>query len=709
MSDRKLHPELTVMEAVDHLSSLAELDLKSPKVVEEGGINWLDPKDSEEKRETIKQTFRVINNYLHHLYEKDKGSLKDVETQRGVQSIMVLVGEAAQKLDKYTSFFKGTNTKNSVTYVKEYQDLQQYYLTKIIHRFQKTLENEEAWQAEWGTLEEENLDVQKRGLKDLETVRRDKEYELFYIRRDDGRPFFNRNLLRHIKLVGDFDETLSDPTGEDPLLRIKVIQDKEMHESAREILTQAAPYVDEFYKEGMRHKDMELTAQVNMTLMALMLSANSRNMLQNTSGKSSLSYFRDFQIYLRRALSTSEYKKLLATPVDQLDKFSHCLLNLTYSLCILFFTRPADRKEAVTLIRRLIEKGRKQAKETPEKGVQFWSVLLDEDEQIRYILKHYPNGPLLKTLDAFREGEEHEGFDPLMQENLPSEIFHFAYDKVDVSCIRLPCPTKQEVINKADVIEEFTSFARSATTKVGAKKHLLINLQDRTSWQEHARSIVLEEMHLKAEYAENLIVVTLPKSTDFYLQADTYHELDLASEFIAQVSDQVASAEECGFYFPPSFKNKEFTKFVGDALQLVHTHFFGGKKELDRKERLDFIELFYQLLILKCIDFFEPDSMSLTCKDAIDTGAASSAAFYAFLKTLSDKPEWTEEDKDKLLWVLYAPALLIRERAIDPQRLHRTVSLLATLQARAEADRKPIINAVNGLYSRPVFPKISLQ
>jgi hypothetical protein len=706
MSERKVQHDLTVMEAVDHLSSLAELDTKSSKAPEEEGkINWVDSKNSEEKRETIRQTFRVINNYLHHLYEKDKGRLKDQETQRGVQSIMVLVGEAAQKLDKFTSLFKEAGVKDSVTNVKEYQDLQQYYLTKIVHRFQKTLENEEAWQAEWAGAEETGLDVQRRGLKDLETVRRDKEYELFYILRDDGRPFFNRNLLRHIKLVGDFDETLSDPSGEDPLLRIKTIQDRELQESARAILDQASPHLDEYFKNALKNKEMPIVAGINKAVMALMLTANPRNLIQNTTGKSCVGYFRDFHIYLRAALSSPEYQKLIATPFEELDRFSHSLLNIAYTLSLLFFTRQSTRTEAIELIKRLIGK---KKKEDLEKGASFWNSLLDSDEEIRDKLKRYPNGPLLKTLDAFREGEEHGGFDPFLQENLPAQLFSFHYDSTHVSCLRLPSPTKQEVINKAHVVEEFASFVRSLNTRVEGKKHLLINIQDRTSWQEHARSLALEELQRKAEFASNLCVVTLPKSTEFYLQSETYYDLDQAEYFLAVLKEQVASGEECGFFFPAAFKTPDFSRFVDQAIDLIHHQFFSGKKELLRKERLDFIEIFYQLLILKIVDIFRPDSMSLTCKDAVDTGAAASASLYAFLRILSNPSPWTQEERDLLLWMFFAPSLFLRERAIDLQRLHRSVSALATVQVQADTQRNKLLAALNPLYSTPIFMLLAL-
>ena len=41
---------------------------------------------------------------------------------------------------------------------------------------------------------EEEGTGERQGHKDLETVKRDKEYELFFLKKEDGRPFFNREL-----------------------------------------------------------------------------------------------------------------------------------------------------------------------------------------------------------------------------------------------------------------------------------------------------------------------------------------------------------------------------------------------------------------------------------------------------------------------------------------------------------------------------------
>src|SRR5262249_30026945 len=145
-----------------------------------------------------------------------------------------------------------------------------------------------------------------------------------------------------------------------------------------------------------------------------------------------------------------------------------------------------------------------------------------------------------------------------------------------------------------------------------------------------------------------------------------------AEEFLSQFKAQLASAEECGFFFPNEC-TAEIQKFVPKALSFIHQEFFGGKETLSRKNREDFIAIFYQPLILKLIEMLQADSMSFTCKDAIDTGAAQNGLFFGMLHLLNGQ---IEEELDFMRWLFYMPALFVRERAIDPERLQRSVSAL---------------------------------
>jgi hypothetical protein len=703
MDKREKREGLTIFEAVDYLSNLAELD---PKKAQEKRSE-----EQEKNKGLVKEAFRTVHNYLRHMYESDRSELKEPETQRGIQAMMVLAGEAAANLDRYTALFKGTTGRESVTQIGEYKELQQFYLTKIIKRFQASIETEEVWQKEWSSLEGAALDIEKRGLKDLENVRRDGDYELFYLRKEDGKPFFNRNLLRHIRLVGTFDESLTNAEGDDPLTKIKVLEDKDMQISAKNMLDELMPYVDAFYKEALRHKERDFVTSLNKSLMALMLAANGRNLLGSALGKSCISYFSDFQLFLREAFHSSEYQKLIASPPTSAEAFWQATINLSHGLCCYFFLREPNRAASVELIHRLIARG--QTHETVNNKVKtslaFWNDLLDQDESMRAVFKLYPSGPLLRVLDAFRQDESKEGFDPILQSNLPAQMYTISYDHLDANCLHLPCPTKQESIDKAEIIPEFKGFLRFLRMGLTPQSHFLINLQDRTSWKEHARSTAIEELQKSPEFSRSLTVVSLPKNTDFYFQSEDYLDSNDAQSFLAQFGEQIASGEECGFYFPTHLKSKEMQAFAQAILPLVHQHFFDSRKELNRKDRLDFIEVVYYLLVLKCLDLLKPGTFSFTCKDGIDTGAAMSAGFFAFLKMLANPQAWSQQERDFMLWMLYAPAVMVRERSVDLQRINRTLSSLVAVQVALDANRPAILKALAEVYGNDFLSTIKIQ
>ncbi len=721
MQFHESHPELTVMEAVDNLSDMAELDISGGEQKPKGtltedqisermhALSWRDPEYYAFNRERIRETFQAILKYIKDIYEKDKGHLREEQTQRGIQAIMLLATEAAQKVDNYTEIFKGDKETESVTELKEYKELQHFYLTKVVQRFQTIMEAEERWQEEWG--KGEISDSKKAALKDLETVRRDKEYELFLIRREDGKPYFNRALLKHMQLVAQFDVLLADPTMEDPFLRIKMILDKDAHSAAKEILQLAAPYVDAYSKEAMKFKKVNFVAAISKALMALMLASNSRNLMQNVVGKCALNYYTDFHYYLRAALNSVEYRKFIANPPDLSDRFIHSVMNLSHVLCTSFFLKVGSRKDMVAFIHMLIEKGAKGSVTQSQTAspLALWNNLRDQDASIRYLLKQYPNGPLVKTVQLFSEDNQMKGFDPIGQRNQPAQLYTIAGEELHISCIRLPCPTSQQFIAKAEIAEEFEGFLRSLGSQSRNQRHLLINLQDRTSWHEHARCIAIEGVQKKSEFSETLMVVTIPKNADFYMQSGSYVEWDDSVEFMKQLKEQVASGEQCGFFFPEEVNQAQLLQFADKAIKTIHTVFFAGKERLEHKNRLDFIEIFYLMFILKLIEDFNPDTLSFTCKDAIDTGASASAEMFAFLRMMNDPSHWSKEEKDFLLWMLYAPALSVRERAIDIQRLNRMTSALAIVGAEVEAHYHETVAACSKLYKLPFFKGLKVK
>jgi hypothetical protein len=540
-------------------------------------------------------------------------------------------------------------------------------------------------------------------LENLETVRRDRDYELFYIRKEDGAPYFSTDLLRHMRLISDF-ETEGESFEEDPLLQVRSMTDRDLQASAKQILTACGYLVNDFFKMYKRLSNNDFASTLSQSLMALLLAANPRNLVQNTTGKSCQQYFEDFLMFLRASFQTDEYQKFVAYPPEKSEKVAHLLLNLAHMLAVELYMRGGGvKQESVGLIHRTTRKG--TGTKFP-KGDTIWGQLSIDDENYRSRLAKFPSGPLFKTLDVVRlEESEQVPFDPMMQGNIPMRLFGVQTGSQQIHFLRIASPTKQSVINKVEILDEIRGLLRFYNSITPKRKHLLINLQDRTS-KEFIRCKVLEEMQKNAEFNPALVVVTVAKSTDFYSQANEYAELDQVDSFLSRLFQQFEQPEGDGFYFPPSFKASELSQFVRGAADLVHRHFFDKSKTLSRREREDFIEILDQLLVLKLIDHYAPTTVSFTCKDALDTGAAASATFFAFVHLLQGK-FGEKKEVDYFRWLLYAPSLFVRERAIDPERLGRVLTALERFDRGMQRHSKLIMHDFEKLFSQGFFKSVS--
>lgn len=698
--------ELSVMEAVDILSNMSEIDLKTPvdlEAEEEAApteINWRDPRHALRNEGVIQETFRVIHRYLQNIVRKDRTILDDAQTMKGIQAIILLAHEAVHKMDRFAALYP--QRYKQISRLKEYTDLKKYYLQHILRETGAPKEIPEEWEFD---LEEElqgTIEKEKQAFRDLEAVRKDHSYELFFIKDEDGKPYFSKNLIRHIRLLGNFDELISKAEGEDPLLQLRQLLDIELHEGAKELLRLVAPHLDEFYKGGMQHKDRPFESNIIKAIMALRMAANPVHLIENQSFKSCVEYYSDFHRFLRAALNSPRYQEWLTGDIVD-EPQMHTLLILTHALCAYFFMRIEPKKEALKLINQMIQRG-DELRSPHTKPLQQWTDLLDQDESLRYLTRHYPNGPLMRTLDMFREEEEYEGYDPLMHQNFPSQLFTFSQPKFHVTVLRIPAPVKQLTIQNAKIVPEFIGFLRYLRDELKPDRHLLINLQDRTSWQEFARCKALEDLGRSAEYFETLPVLGLAKNTPFYNQADEYQTYNGAPVFMEQFKQQILSGEDCGYHFPELLKGKKLEEFITPAFKTIHELFFDGKTTLTRPERQAFIEIFYTLFVLKVIELLNVDSISFTCKDAVDTGMEQTAIFYGFLRMVSDPAKWKGEEKELLLWILYSPALLIRERPIDQVQLKRAVLTLETIHRQCLKHQPAILKAVNHLFPKMTFP-----
>ncbi|MFA6914948.1 MAG: hypothetical protein WC222_01000 [Parachlamydiales bacterium] len=713
--------ELTLVDAIETLSSIAELGAdKKTGVVEEQqlkikekkisyhSVRWLHHSDGESTLAVIKDIFRVILQYLIGFYEKGYNEVNDKQTAEEIRTIMVLVGEAAKNLDKYGNLFTLSHQPISVMELQEYQQLQAYYLTKVAPKI------DDGHMGKWILalskgplaakahlkLKHSANDTTKHVFVDLHSVKRDSEYELFFIRKEDGSRFFNPRLIRNLKLVSDLGHFFRSQEKRHTLPRLDIWLDKYIQATAASMINSLKNKLDMFFREAVRNKGKPLVEDLTKTSMALLLSASPKHLLSEHPSKSCLAYFKDFQRFLREILHSKEYQKLLVSSTIGNNKIGGLIRETTLGLCRGLYIHAKGLSILQTLTNDLIHKGKKGSK-SQDRLVE----LMESYEELQHLIQVHAHGPLNKMLDMLLDGENDE-FDPMGQLNLPSPLYAAYFNDKRLLYIRMPSPTHQEYVHKAFVNEEFKNYLTSCETGSGIKKHLLIVLQDKTTWKEAARCQAIEGLLHHKDFSNHLEVCTFTYDTDLYRQTDHYQDENEAESFKKILLEHMKD-DHSGFFFPPHLQRPLYSEFLPQCIEAVHSLFFEKATLLTREERHAFIDLTYVLTTLKIVELSQADALSFCCKDGIDTGAAFSGLLFALFQWVSPNYKDVKGD-DFLTYLLFAPSLLWRERALRPEQFYRLMNVLKVLensiQKKGHANlQHQLRQEFSGIFSLPLW------
>lgn len=700
----KIAELIPIQQAMDNLATIVGININSPppmgilqgiRIVtqedelESSEVRWISEEGAEVLLQVLDQTYRSIDAHLHHLYESKGMDWEGKRSRDGIAAMMSLVGESAPKMDAYLAYRFDTVSTEQVEKRESFKKLHQFYSEKFAKRFVGGVEGQEAWEANSVRGDSRSAVAEK----DFESLLLDRDYELFYIVDEKGEYYLNDKQLRNLKLTVEFDMQGASSFEEDPFLKMHAMLDRDIQASALQILTACREEIHIFYQKRSKLITFTVADSLNKAIMALFLTSNPKHLLQRTTKKNSGKYFYDFQMFLREALKVSEYQKWLAYPPE--EKEARFLLNLTWKLCDALVERAGGiKQEAIGLIHRTMRRGEEvQGKENLHRNKSVWEQLLYDDEKFRTLLKQFPKGPLLKILELVRTSRE-EGivvpFDPWIQGSLPAHLYTLQCKKHKVHVLRMAAPIRQGMIHRVEIIDEFRGFLLFLASQ--KKKHLLVQLQDPLSWKESTRSKAIEEVAKNKAFSSQLMVLTLPKNTEFYHQKGKYSHQEKVSEFIKTFQEQMNSPDEGGFHFPAQWKKKDLDVWARSALAWVHEEIFAGRATLARREREDFIEIFYQLMMVEAIVHMQVDSVSFTCKDAVDTGALASGLFYGTLQLIQEGV-LSKNQIDILRYLCYWPALSIRERAPDPEQCNRALSALDTLSRAIEEHGKKLFQS----------------
>ncbi len=704
MSYHEGHSQTGIIEAIETLTSIADLEIEGPIAVAEKHeielqeipiiyktVHWLHRKNAEKVMHVVRDTFRTILYYLRHFYRSEYGKLVQHESVEGIKTIMVLVGEAAKKVDKYTHVFIGANI-GSVKETKEFRDLWGFYerkiapiavqesLTKWIRELPANLIEQAA---RTPALHKKAADSEHIFI-DLDTVKKDSEYELFFIRKENGSRFFNPRLLRNIKLVCNFEEYFQEGAKAESLNELKLFKDIIARQISRNIVRQNWHLIDGFVKAAKKAYNDECVSLTYRAVVALMLSSNQASTIKELA-KSSSAYLMDFQRFLRQLLTNGDFQRIITYPPKNEESIQNRVVELVQHICKQLYSGFHLTPDSSNLINELIVKGKVEQAAT-EPHIEMLDSSLSNKmawdyDALLHSMNTFQHVPLLHIIEALQDYDI-TGYDPLMLQNMPTSIFDLFPKGKRVSILRIPSATTQEYIHKALVSEEFKAFLRSISHEAGAKELLLFNLQDRTSIKEHARCQALEELQKKEEFVKSLTVVSMTKDSDFYHQTGPYLELNHADLFIEQFLEHIAS-EASGYYYPEKIKKALFHGFSEKLAKAVHKVFFNEKNVLTRSMRVDFIELYYSLMQLKIIELVQPGYVSFSCKDAIDIGMPTACELFLLLKLLNLRP-LSKEEEDYMKVLLYYPAISYRGRLLFPERFSRLNSMTRVIEAVIE-------------------------
>lgn len=646
---------------------------------------------------SIKKCFAVFLNHFLDYYTSHKNQLEEnPQSLEQIKSMMLLVGEAVKKMERFNSLFD----KYKITHVnkwKEYQQLQDFYHKILENRKISVREEKDLPYNKWlpEQIKEENNSVM-HNIVDLESLKRDEDYELLFIKKGDGSKFYEPHLIKNLKLMMGFSLPWLHRVGkgDDHLLK-ELFHWKEhaLQMTARELFNRVLPLYREYIDQVMPHKDKVLVAGINKAMMALSLTLLPYPDSSSSSHRSSGEYFNDFLHYLNEVLADEEYAKLLTYPGLSHHPFYDLLKRFTLSLSMaLFAPHPLYRvieEEMEPLFQPL--SGKVSPLDTCTLAYQYHHQEVIIRHRCEKIASHSLERDLLDM-----EKESSQPFAPFFHQALATPWYHLKVGKESLLHLHLPCPTQQESIESASIHHPFKAFLRGSIEANKKFKLLLINLQDRSCWKERARSLALEKLSEEGEWKGWLHVISIPRAGDLYLQQGEYAQLHQTAFFLEKLRQEVEKPYGA-FYFEEGVKKTLLNDFLPKLLPRLHRLFFSEKNSLSRKSRCYFIDLFYLFLQLKLIDLYQPSCFSLTCKDGADRSAAANAIFFLFLHTLVEKP-FILADHHLLKRMLYAPTLFLRERLPRKEEIDRFLSFVKSLEA-SKAESKEFIEDLHLLFS----------
>lgn len=223
---------------------------------------------------------------------------------------------------------------------------------------------------------------------------------------------------------------------------------------------------------------------------------------------------------------------------------------------------------------------------------------------------------------------------------------------------------------------EFIGFLQAYRRR--GMRHLYISLQSLITapfGDETGRSSLLMALADAPDMEETLYLCVLSKNSPFYFQSPTSYpdEMDVTTFTKLLYSELFNKPSSVSGNYVSKGLRKGLPDLEGLSTNLIESIaklFFPDTPFLSRKQRQNFIELFYNHITFKLLEQLDIASFNISCKDAIDRAAAANAQLFAEISIING--EHNEQDNiDFFELLMNGRAPLVRQRAIDHGRLAR--------------------------------------
>ncbi|AAF39097.1 calcium-binding protein [Chlamydia muridarum str. Nigg] len=576
--------------------------------------------------------------YIDH-YFKQAGAFHQKDIDKAIKETDFLIAGVQDVF----SFLEDRKEAVYRSLSKDYLHLNHTYDVAREYLNNKVVEQKEAPSPSFEVCQE-----QEEFLNNLVEVKKDRSYELFYMANENNKRFYTDALAQIIYKQGKIHESMHE---NDPLTKTIVWNSEEVTKLASSLVYTSDMPIRLFYQKALTNMSAELTVNVHNALMALFLARHEATAVSQHPKKENLRYFNDFLHFLRKATAILNEKDLL----DLQEKHSQSLVS---SLSAKLYDHTIDFEEAINYI--VLNISSKIQKEEGKKSLSAGQYVSEIYDELHRLFSKYPNGPLFKAIDRMLDPYLKE-FDPILLGILPCLEGKLHQGDKEIKIIRTPSPVSQSSILYANCNGEFLHFLDSKMRQ--GDKVLVVNIQNRLSRKDRARSRIIEE---SLQNYPSTYVLAFPEPEDLLDGLERIHgELETFADFFSVVQQEFFKPKTQGFCLLPEETKQRMGVFLERIVPSLKDVFFSKKKILFKNDKTLLLHLIYYFIVFNLIEQLDPNILVVMSKDGLDYASIFVSGFAFF----EDQGSWDEDSLKLMVAKILAPTLVARDRLVFAQHM----------------------------------------